>query len=300
MGGTGRKWAHAAAWTDGWPRTLLGALRDPGVHPVYAHAFPCLDAATLRSIRGALGRFWQDVLEADGAPVPSATRARGHVAQRFDRVHVAIDAPSGFAVPGVGRRDTESTCGNFTTPSEAAFHASARGWLETDNVTPLRQRVYWKGVGFELFADALRGAGVRSPRAADVAANAAGGIGLQLARLEPRPGWRTFEAFPTQIYRCTHEGPARDVLVEHAARGAAFAARSPVPGRTTHDRIEAELTRIAAGELDSWTKTKDALGDVRDAYACMLLGLWADTTGVRGLGRDPTLWPREGVIVLPG
>ncbi|HZV02502.1 MAG TPA: hypothetical protein VFF73_37695 [Planctomycetota bacterium] len=295
-GGTGKKLAHVTAALDGDERLFVGRLRDRALLlPVFQRAtFPYLDGASVAAIEGALSAMLASLLAEIGPDVPAGADPREVALDRYGAVIVSVDASSGFAVPGSGRRHTEGCVGaNFNTPDESRFLASAVEWHRLENVTPLNQRVYWKLVGFTIYRWFTR---ARS--AAQVAAAAARRIGPGFTVTLERPtGVTIFESFPSETYR----GTRREALA--VARSFAGRRLAPIPDAPLHASTLAtfaERLRLVARRKDAWARSRGkAVGDCLDAFSSMMLGPWSTTIGLAARGDSPALMAAEGAIVVP-
>lgn len=297
-GGTGKKWAYLCATTDDSEKLYVGVVRDTGAQPVFAQqAFPYLASPTIASIEEALNRCLRSLARSMGIAVADQTPPLDALGDRFDSIIVSVDAPSGFSVPGNNIRATERAAGgNFNTPNETAFLASAAGWVAAGNVTPLSQRVYWKLVGFTLyrfFSGAATAAGVSAAACAGIRA----GLTLNLA---PAPGVRILESFPSDIYRHT---PAGVFAIAQDLAGRELT-NLPKTGlsQITFPAFANVLQRLHGGDTGVWEKLKGPLGDALDAFSSMMLGIWACGGGLRALATPNTSLAQlraEGAIVLP-
>lgn len=283
--------------TDGDDRLFVGRLRDPplGLPTFQPAAFSYLDAVSVAAIESRLEAALRSILASIRPPVPVGADPRAVALQRFGAIVVSVDASSGFASPGNGRRNTEAAvASNFNTPDEATFVASALAWLAQGNITPLNQRVYWKLVGFVIFRY-FTGAAT----AAQVAASASQGIGPNFTLPPAQPvGVRIYESFPSETYATT--GPAALALAQaFAARTLVNIPAAPIHA-TTFAAFAARLQNVVLNAPGAWARSPGrAVGDCLDAYASMMLGPWAGNVGLMARGAQIPLLAAEGAIVVP-
>ena len=297
-GGTGRKWAYLCATTDTSDKLYVGVARDASVQPIFAQqAFPYLAAATIDSIEGALNRCLLSLAHAMGVTVPAQACPVDAMHSAFGSIVVSVDAPSGFSIPESSIRATEQAAGgNFNTPNEMAFLASAVRWVGEGNGTPLSQRVYWKLVGFAIYCY-FSGANA----AAEISAAAGAGIAADLIlQLGPVAGIRILESFPSEIYRHTSDDAFG--LVQKLARRSIINLPGSQLSPATLKRFKTLLQEYHAGHRQSWARVGGTAGDALDAFSSMMLGIWGRNGGLRaiapqGVGPDQLL--AEGAIVLP-
>jgi hypothetical protein len=191
---------------------------------------------------------------------------------------VCIDAPCGFAIGGLGQRDTEAQgIGTFPTPSLEVFLRELTAWSENKNHTPLQQRFFWKLIGlvaFRYFVALSTSQAFEMP------------IPLLTASCMTGQHTRIREGFPSDTYKRSNGtvgilGPAsRDVLLclgrsEWVAHGNQFNGRTSVPpaGRmaalwTHRQLLLADLQR--GGGLPAMRKIPNdpAWADLWDAFTC--------------------------------
>ena len=296
-GGTGRKWAYITVAVDGDERLFVGRLREPAIGPEFQPAtFPFLNADSIASIENCLQTALRDVLTEIGPPPPEGADPCVVALQRYGGVIASVDAPSGFAVAGHGRRETEANvASNFNTPDEAMFLMSAGQWMDTANQTPLQQRVYWKLVGFTIYRYFLGAA----MTAADIGAAASAGLDQNFVLHLPQPvGMRILESFPSHTYG--HTGPAALVQAQmFAARAPVNIGATPLPP-ITFANFQQRLQQFVHNVAGAWERAPGrTVGDCLDAFASMMLGPWAMTVGLHGRGRDLGRVATEGVIAAP-
>jgi hypothetical protein len=296
-GGTGDKWAYLTAAVDGDDRLFVGRLRDPTIRlPSFRPAaFMYLDPVAIASIERGVQAALTAILSQIGPPVPAGADPRVVAVQRFGAIIASVDAPSGFAIPGRGRRDTEANvAANFNTPDEATFLASAIRWIASNNVTPLNQRVYWKLVGFVIYQFFSSAA-----TAVQVAAAASAGIGTTLTLNLTQPmGIRIFESFPSQTYAST--SPTALALAQTFATRTLVSITAAPVSAMTFAAFQARLQQVVRSALGAWARSpRRAVGDCLDAFASMMLGPWAMTVGLLARAGNLAHLRTEGVIVIP-
>lgn len=300
-GGTGRKLAHMTAALDDDDRLFVGHLRAPaafGNPAVQFSLFPYVDGQTRRAIEGQLRAALTSLLGSLGvSPAPDEDPLAFSLAH-FGAVIVSVDAPSGFAMTGNSVRHTESAVGaNFNTPDERTFLSSAMTWLGAGNMTPLRQRVFWKLIGFVIYGYFT---GASSAAALARAASREIGADLKVSGATSS-GVTIFESFPSETYRVMTVPTAATTLAHR------FAARTPMNlaaaplSPATFAAFRARLEQVARGVPGAWTRTRGRrVGDCLDAFASMMLGPWSQAGALRACGTSLPHLSAEGAIVLPG
>ncbi|MBM4381224.1 MAG: hypothetical protein FJ086_18280 [Deltaproteobacteria bacterium] len=287
-GGTGKKLAHVSAAADGDSRLFTGHLRTQafGTPVVRFERFPFVAPVVARAVDEQMEQLLRELLDAHGARAGRGDLLACAV-QHFGGVTVSIDAPCGFALPGWPSRETERSLGpNFNTPSEQGFVSSAQRWMAEDNQTPLQQRVYWKLLGFSLFAWFGR-----TTSAAEVAAAAALPPGTRVPV-------RLFESFPSETYRQTQHPRSIELARSHARRRLVNLRMAPLPP-VTLDAFSRRLGQVARWEDGAWARSPGkSVGDCLDAFASMVLGPCAPAGVVKLCGDSAESLRVEGAIAV--
>jgi hypothetical protein len=287
-GGTGRKLAHVSAAADGDGRLFTGHLTSAlfGTPEVQFERFPYVGPSVTRGVHAALDGLLRELLEAHGGR--AGEDLLGRAVAHFGGITVSVDAPCGFALPGWSSRESERSIGpNFNTPDEHTFLVSAQRWMAEDNQTPLQQRVFWKLIGFSLFAWFARATTAR-----EIAACAALEVGARVPV-------RLFEAFPSETYRRTQDARAVELARTCARRRLVNLGCAPLTP-ATFGAFSRRLGQVSRWEDGAWARTKGRpVGDCLDAYASMMLGPWAAAGLVRLCGKSAEALQAEGAIAVP-
>ncbi len=218
-----------------------------------------------------------------------------------------VDAPSGFAIAGSSCRDTEAAAqvGIYCTSSLELFNQSLVTFAGAGNATPLRQRYYWKLVGFEVFRWLAAGLGQHVPPPAGDLAH------LCYQPIQPgRPRLR--EGFPSLTYARARLGCltplALNLLADLVQADWVPAAHgNPRPGvlqdLVSHRRepIRQELAAPQEGIPSMRKAGRDPRwGDLWDAFTLAFVGCCEDLGAARFVvgcrGREQ----QEGAILSAG
>ncbi len=224
---------------------------------------------------------------------------------------VCIDAPCGFAMPGFGRRDTESQMvASFPTPPLAVFLEDLRRFSADGNETPLRQRFFWKLVGLVAFRYF-------------VAQTTGRPFDMPIEELTPlctgSDKVRVHEGFPSDTYKRANgtvgvlEPASRRLLLrltraKWSGQGNDFKGRPSVPrparmsSLLAHQKgLMADLERVDSRGIQAMRKiSKDpAWADLWDAFTCA----FASCCCAQGCGgflcSDVARGHLEGAIIRP-
>jgi hypothetical protein len=233
-------------------------------------------------------------------------RQRRQLAQATDGAAV-VDAPCGFAIPGETCRDTEIAAhvAIYRTPTSLAFHQGLQRFGGSNNAAPLRQRYYWKLVGFAVYrwlAERALGHVVIPP--------CEGLASLCLQQTSPR----LREGFPSLTYVRAQWGclpPAALCVLDDLVQ-AEWMGVPPAPGGHPLNPPLATLRRLITlrraplinelahpGDLSSMCKAEDdpIWGDLWDAFTLAFVGRCEDYGAARffrgGRGRET----QEGAIL---
>jgi hypothetical protein len=300
-GGVPNAWAYICATADGWDRIVFGRLRDAAAAPPHFNAagFPYLDPASLASLQTLLMAAMDELaalLQVPAGHVPALGRLSNHYGSLF----VAVDAPSGFAVPGNHCRNTEGFAGpNFATPAEPIFVAQGTAWENgvPRNVNALNAQILWKSVGLTIYRY-YSGAATAAALAAIESAGITPNFHLHLVNVQ---GIRVLESFPSCVYTRTTV----------ATNPAAMALAAQVAGRSIIQFVTAPLNQglvgvkalMAAFAQGNWAQWQHAgrgiTAGCRDAFASMMLGIWGcQPVGLLALGNNLPLLGLEGAIFV--
>jgi hypothetical protein len=245
-----------------------------------------------------------------------------------DRTSVAgaaIDAPCGFASAGHTVRETElHAATSFATCDAQRFQTDLERFAQASNHTPLRQRFFWKLVGFAAYRSLMASLerGVHDCPLAAVTAFCSAGLDLAApdgTLPAPLPGSVPLrEAFPSDTYarangtRGVLRADARALLRALVLAPWDFAGTST--GRTSskptphmqarllahrHDLAE-QLAHDTAPLLAMRKIPKDpSWADLWDAFACAFATVCEAHGAAVALGGDRARLAVEGTIVAP-
>lgn len=296
-GGTGRKWSYVCAAIDDDERLFVGRLQDGVRQPILdVGKFPFLSVSTIKSIHQCLDGLIYDLLTGSGAKFKGQQDPLKAALHTFGDILVAVDAPSGFAAPKNYVRNTERFVGNnFRTPDLSTFLNKAKDWLSKNNYTPLRQKVYWKLVGFCIYQYFLR-----CDLSDGVATNACAGVSLNL-KLSPKSfekyKIRVLESFPSTTYRNTSV-EAFNIASQLAKRKLVQVSSAPL-SHQTFEKFQNILNQISSGNRVVWNRTRTAVGDALDSFACLLLAETGRKIGLSLIADDLKRIEVEGAIAVP-